>query len=86
MDFKQNLSELLNSDNDIGKKIANQIKNINDALENGQISIDEAKDLLNDIEVEKKLVDLANDLKTKILVQEVIDGIIAIISNLPSIR
>jgi len=84
MDFKHDLAELLGSNNAIAQKIAQQVKNINDALEANAISATEAEDLLKDIEVEKQLLVLADDLKAKILVQKVIDGLVSIITNFSS--
>lgn len=81
MSLQDNLDKLMAGNNDIGAKLAQKIKNINDALEAKEINAEEAKDLLNDIDVAKHLVELANDLETKILVQQAVDALISIIGH-----
>jgi hypothetical protein len=82
MTLQNKIDKLMSSGNPIGEKLAQKIKNINDALEAKEITPDEAKDLLNDIDVATHLVELANDLETKILVQQTVDALIYIIETL----
>lgn len=79
MNFQDDLNKLAGESNPIAQLLAQKIKNINDAFESGAITADEAKDLLNDIDVAKHLVELANDLESKILFQKVVDGLTTVL-------
>lgn len=81
MSFQNELNQLMNRGNPIAQVLAQKIKNINDAYASGDITADEAKDLLNDIDVAKQLVELANDLESKILLQKVVDGLATILGT-----
>lgn len=81
MSFQNDLNELMGKNNPIAQVLAQKIKNINDAFASGDITADEAKNLLNDIDVAKQLVELANDLETKILLQKVVDGLTRILGS-----
>lgn len=85
MNFADTISSLLSNNNPIAQQLAGKIKNINDAFAAREISADEAKDLLNDIDVETQLIQLANDLETKILVQQAVSILLNILENIPGI-
>ena len=85
MSFQTDLNALLSSPNPVHQEIAQKIKNIDDAYVAKSITEDEAKDLLNDMKTEEALIALANDLQTKIFVQQLIDKLIFIVSNITSI-
>lgn len=85
MSFQDDLNKLLGSSNPYAQLLGQKVKNINDALEAKTISADEAKDLLNDINVATQIANLAQDLENQILAQKVIDGLIYIIENISSI-
>ena len=82
MSLQENLDKLFANNNPIAQKLAGKIKNINDALASGDITPDEAKDLLNDIDVATQLAELAGDLETKIQIQKVVDALIYVIEAL----
>ena len=85
MSFQTDLNSLLTSPNPAHQEIAQKIKNIDDAYVAKSITEDEAKDLLTDMKTEEALISLANDLQTKIFVQQLIDKLIFIVSNITSI-
>ncbi len=85
MSFQTDLNALLFSSNPVHQEIAQKIKDIDDAYVSKSITEDEAKDLLNDMKTEEFLISLANDLQTKIFVQQLIDKLIFIVSNITSI-
>lgn len=82
MSFQNDLNELMGKNDPIAQVLAQKIKNINDALASGDITVDEAKDLLDDIDVAKQLVELTSDLETKILFQKVADGLATILGTI----
>jgi hypothetical protein len=85
MSFQTNLSALFASPNPVHQDLAQKIKNIDDAYVAKSITEEEAKDLLNDMKTEEALAALANDLQSKIFVQQTVDKLIFIISNIISI-
>ena len=85
MSFQTNLNALLASPNPIHQEIAQKLKNIDDAYVAKSITEEEAKDLLNDMKTEEALAALADDLQAKVFVQQTIDKLIFIVSNIISI-
>lgn len=82
MSLENTIGKLLNSGNPTAEKIAQKIKNINDALAAKDITPDEARDLLNDMDVATHLAELADELEVKILVQQAVDALTSIIGFL----
>ena len=82
MSLENTIGKLLKSGNPTAEKIAQKIKNINDALAAKDITADEAKDLLNDMDVATHLAELANELEMKILVQQAVEALTSIIGSI----
>ena len=85
MSFTDDINSLLGNSNPIAQELAQKIKNISDCLAAGSITAAEATDLLNDMNVEAQLVQLANDLETKVLIQQAVAALITIIQQIPGL-
>lgn len=85
MSLKEDIDNLSLSSNPLAQSLGSKLKNINDALEAKEITADEAKDLINDINIDSEIIKLANDLESKILLQKAIDSFISLIGNLSKI-